>query len=423
MRPLGAFWAEWDRRTPGETRRLERARLLVNALGIEEAGCPLLTVVGSKGKGTAATYGSAYLAATGARIVTVTSPSLRGVRDRIRVNGRAIAENDLTRLAARLDGARRTLPPYRPGEGYLSPSGLFIIAGVLHAQALDADMIVLEAGMGGASDEVSLFGPTVVGVTSIFGEHLGVLGDTPAEIATDKAGVVAAKTRIVVSMPQDSPVERAITSRVAAETGGLATVETIKPGASGIPAHLLPRGLGRFNAELGCVAAQRLLDVTGRAPPPGDRLQRTLSTVALPGRASWHDVPGTNSRLFADAAITRAGIAAALTEVFQSWDAIDHVLVCMPDHKDVAGTITELAGLRVTFVRLTDKPRLNFTQTLPPDWEIVDIDQMDRHFLAARGGRLVALGTGYFIARVLDLVDADTEQIFIPPGEDRNRSA
>jgi dihydrofolate synthase / folylpolyglutamate synthase len=416
MSRLGVFWAEWDRRAAGESRDIERARSLAKALGIDDPKRPVLTVVGSKGKGAAATYASAYLVAAGSRVVTVTSPRLRVITDRIRVDGQAIAEKDLVRLAERLEEARQTLPPYRPGRGYLSPSGLFIAAGVLHAMAVEADIMVLEAGMGGASDEVSLFAPTVVAITSVFGEHLGVLGDTPAEIAADKAGVVATNTEVVISMPQDPPVESAIKSRVAAVPGGRASVETVEPDTSGIPARLLPLGLSRRNAELGCVAAQHLLDVTGRMAPAGDQLTEVLASVILPGRASWHDVPGTSSRLFADAAINRAGVAAALTEVTRHWTGIDRILLSMPDHKDVEGTILELADLPVTFVRLDDKPRLRFTHALPSNWEVVDVGVIDRDFLAARGRRLVALGTGYFIACVLDLVDADTERLFASPG-------
>jgi dihydrofolate synthase/folylpolyglutamate synthase len=417
------FWTEWDGRAPGATRDLERARLLVKALGIGNPGRPVLTIVGSKGKGTAATYASAYLAAAGASVVTVTSPGLRTDRDRIRVDGRAVGHDDLARLATRLAAARRSLPRYRPGEGYLSAGGMFTIAGVLHANIVAADVIVLEAGMGGASDEVGLFPPIVVGVTSVFDEHLGVLGSTLAEIAADKAGVAAAGTRAVVSLPQDAPAKTAITDRVTAVTGGRVAVETIEPSPGDMPGRLLPSGLGRANAMLGCAAAAHVLEVIGRPAPPGDRLASVLSSVTLPGRASWHAVPGTRSRLFADAAISRRGVAAALIEVSRRWSGVDRVLLCLPDHKDVPGVIAELVDLPVTFVRLTGDARMRFRHPLPPTWEIVDIDQVDRKFLSALGQRLVALGTGYFIARVLDLVEADTEQIFTPPGEDRGRPA
>jgi dihydrofolate synthase/folylpolyglutamate synthase len=140
-------------------------------------------------------------------------------------------------------------------------------------------------------------------------------------------------------------------------------------------------------------------------------LSKVLSTVILPGRMSWHDIPGTSSRLVADAAINQAGIAAALTEISRHWSGIDRVIVCMPDHKDVAGAIAELADLPVTFVRLDD-PRLRFTHGLPSSWEVVNVHLVDREFLTARGRRLVALGTGYFIGHLLNLVDADTERLF-----------
>lgn len=410
----GVFWADWSRRSPGEKRSLRRAGELVAELGIPDAGRPVLTVVGSKGKGATATYASAFLSAAGLNLVTVTSPGLRGVRDRIRYNGRSIPEEDLAKLAQQISRARSKLPRYEPGKGYLSPSGLFIIAGILYALDKQADVVVLEAGMGGASDEVSLFSPTVVAITEIFGEHLGQLGDTWAEIAQDKAGVTTTGTRVAVSLPQEMSVEDALNETVAARSNGLVTVDFIANGASGVPASLLAPGMSRQNAELGCVAAQRLLEVRNLRPASSERLSAVLSSVILPGRCSWHDVPGTGVRLLVDAAISRAGVAAALTEAYRHWDKIDHALVCMPDHKDVDGAIKELGDLPVTYVRLTDKPRLTFTHELPAGWVPVDMDDIDRDFLAERGKRIVTIGTGYFISRILDLADVDTRRLFLP---------
>jgi folylpolyglutamate synthase/dihydropteroate synthase len=80
-----AFYEEWRGRRPGERRSLRRAGRLAAALGVSDPGVPVLTVVGSKGKGTAATYASAWIAAAGCRVVTVTSPGLRSDRERVRV--------------------------------------------------------------------------------------------------------------------------------------------------------------------------------------------------------------------------------------------------------------------------------------------------------------------------------------------------
>ncbi|MCO5974695.1 folylpolyglutamate synthase/dihydrofolate synthase family protein [Actinoallomurus soli] len=403
------FFAEWDRRGPGAKRSLERAGLLLRALNAGTAGTPLLTVVGSKGKGTAATYASAVLAAAGCRVVTVTSPALRRERERIRVNGAAISDADLARLGERIRDAIRRLPE-RPGDGYLSPSGLFTIAGVMHARAVGADAIVLEAGMGGVSDEVSLFAPDVVAVTEVFAEHLGVLGDSPAEIAANKAGVAAGTTSAVLSLPQDSSVTEAIAVTVADRTGGRVKPEVV--GATGLPETVLPVAHGRRNAELGFVAAGRLLDAAGRPRASSDRLRRVLSSVRLPGRLSWHRLAGTT--ILVDSAIDRSGAATALAEAYRRWNGVDHVLLGLPDHKDVAGVVAELADLPVTYVRMPGHPHLGFTHPIPGHWTVIDDADLTRPRLASLGRRIMGLGTVYFTARLLDLLDAGTERLFEP---------
>lgn len=414
MEAASAFFDEWDHRAAGARRSLRRARLLVERLGGADPGVPVLTVVGSKGKGTAATYASAWLSARGLRVLTVTSPPPRRETERIRVAGAAISETELAGLGARLRAAARGLPPER--GGYLSPAGLFTIAGMLHAPAAGAGAVVLEAGMGGASDEASLFPPAVAAITSVFAEHVGVLGDTPAQIAADKAGVVAATTSAVVSLPQTPGVAAAVAVTVAARTGGRVRPEIVGPGASGVPERLLPAGPGRANAELGCAAAARLFapapgPATGTPPAPA-ALERVLATVRLPGRASWHRVPGTGTTVFVDSAIDRAGVSAALAEAYRRSPRLDHVLVCLPDHKDVAGVAGALDGLPVTYMTLRDHPHLRFGRAVPAGWTVADAAELTRDRLAALGRQVAALGTAYFTARVLDLVDADTGRLF-----------
>jgi dihydrofolate synthase/folylpolyglutamate synthase len=406
------FFREWRSRRPGERRSIERAGLLAAALGVAEPRSPVLTVVGSKGKGTAATFASAWLVAAGRRVCTVTSPGLRGSRDRIRVDGRALTEDELRSLAGRLRRAMRTLPERT--DGYLSPVGLFTLAGILHARSVGADVLVLEAGMGGRSDEVGLFTPTVAVITPVFAEHVGVLGDTPVAIAEDKAAVVAPGTRAVVSCPQPAEIAEAVARTVADRTEGAVEVEVADGSGGLVRAGLLPQGLGRAAAEAGCTAAHRLLQVRGWPEPPAGRLRAVLSSVSLPGRLSRHRVPGSSAEILVDSAIDRAGVATALAAAQARWGAVDHVLVCLPDHKDLDGAITELGDHPVTFVRLP-YPHLRFTRPLPGHWRVVEAGDLDRDGLAALGDRLVALGTVYFTGRILDLVEADTERLFTPP--------
>ncbi|MFA1547778.1 hypothetical protein [Actinomadura chokoriensis] len=390
---MDVFFREWERRTPGETRDVGRARAVAAALDVLAPDAPVLTVVGSKGKGTTATYASAFLAAAGLRVCTVTSPGLRTNRDRIRINGRAVSDAELAILAAALEEAVGTLPP--PSDGYLSPSGLFLLAGVLHARRTGAGALVLEAGMGGRSDEVALFPPDVAAITPIFLEHAGVLGDTEAEIAREKLGVAGPDT-VLLSAPQSAPV-----------TEVLRGVEVVRGG--GLPEDLLPAGPGRVGAELGVAAARCM---PGVPEPAAGTLREVMASVVLPGRMSLHDVPGSATRLLVDSAVDRTGVAAALAAAREAWGTIDHAVVCLPDHKDLDGAVAELGALPVTFVRLP-LPHLRFTRPLPLGWDVVDSAAVTPESLATLGHRVVVLGTGYFTGHVLDVIGACTERLFV----------
>ncbi|GAA0376111.1 hypothetical protein Acor_32100 [Acrocarpospora corrugata] len=367
-------------------------------------------MVGSKGKGTAATYASAFLAASGGRVVTVTSPGLRSNRERIRLDGAAISTADLESLGDQISRGLSLLPGRDQLPGHLAPAGLFTTAGVLYAQAVEADYLVLEAGMGGGSDEVSLFPPSVVAIAEIFAEHVGVLGDSPEEIAREKASVVAGQTEAVLSLPQQPSVREAIES-VVRDRAGL-ELDVLDAVGGSLPMRVLPPSYGRWNAELGCAAARRMLELLDRDLPQPGALERVLESVRLPGRMSRHVVPGGETEVWIDSPISQAGIATALKMTRERWKTIDHVLLCLPDHKDVAGAIIELAGYPVTFVRLADA-HFTFTKSLPDEWPVIDESELTPQFLSGLGKRVLSLGTVFFSGRMLDVLNAQTERLFV----------
>ncbi|GAA0990311.1 hypothetical protein GCM10009555_075810 [Acrocarpospora macrocephala] len=325
------------------------------------------------------------------------------------MDGAAISAAELTSLGDRIGHGLQRLPGRDRLPGYLAPAGLFTIAGVLFAEQVEADYLVLEAGMGGGSDEVSIFPALVVAIAEIFAEHVGVLGDTPVEIAQEKASVVSSQTKAVVSLPQQPSVREAI-EMVVRQKANL-KLDVLDAGA--LPAELLPPSYGRWNAELGCAAASTMVSLLGReSPAPGD-LQRVLESVRLPGRLSHHVVPDSETEVYIDSAISRAGIATALTMAHQRWDTIDHVLLCLPDHKDVEGAIIELADYPVTFVRLSDA-HFSFTKALPNEWPIVDEEEITPTFLSGLGKRVLSLGTVFFSGMMLNVLNAPTERLFVP---------
>lgn len=407
---MDVFFREWRERRPEERRSLARAASLLHELDLPgNPAIPVLGVVGSKGKGTTATYASAHLAAAGLRVVTVTGPSFRGHRERVRVNGAASSETEIAALAEEIDAARRGLPD--TGGGYLAPSGLFLIAGLLRARHLNADACVLEAGMGGRGDELRLAGPRVVALASVFAEHIGVLGDSVAEIAAEKAGVAGPSTQAFVCLPQ-SPEAAGAVDRTVREVAAEGTRPgTVHPPATESNGARPPHGLAAAPAHLGGAAAGHLLRLLGRPPAEPERLAAVLSSVHLPARLSHHPVPGTRTEVVVDSAINGTGVAAAVEHARRHWGGIDHVLLCLPDHKDVDGAVAALGSLPVTAVRLPES-HLRFGHEMPAHWRHRDAESLSRAELAELGERVLALGTVYFTGRVLDLLDADTERLF-----------
>ncbi len=356
-----------------------------------------IIVAGSKGKGTAATFASATLAAAGLRVGTLTSPGLRSNRERIRVGGAAIDRAGYRELVAAVARALDRARPLLPEDGYLSPTGLFTLMAVRHFLDARCDAWVLEAGMGGRGDEVSLFEASGVVVTPIFGEHLGVIGDTVAEIAEEKLGLVSGESRAVHSAMQRHPdAARALRALRAPH----ATVVSGDP-APGTPWPATPVG---ENARLGCAAALALLGRLG-SPVDAAGLGAALASVRLPGRLSLHHRGG--SRWMADAATNGYAAAAALQEARATMGGVDAVLACVPDGKDAAGVADALRGVPVTWLR-TDAPHLTFRSQGP----LPSLREADA---GSEEGRVLALGTVHFVGDVLELLDVDTEHAFSAP--------
>jgi len=396
-------------RAAGERRSRDRARALAPFLGIDiealAASHPLTVIVtGSKGKGTAAAYASAVLIAAGLRTGTLTSPALGGNHERIRVDGAPITEDAYAELITRMAMALRAGEGSLPSDGYLAPTGLFSLAAVRHFLDAGCDAWVLEAGMGGASDEVSLFAADALVLTPVFDEHLGVLADSVAGIARDKIGAASASTLALWTAPQRRSVVRQelAAARLPVETVRTAPLRGVR----------WPQGLGRRNAWAGAAAALALLRHAG-IDIDSTAVARLLNSVRLPGRLSTHMVNGR--RWVVDAAANPAAVAAAIRWCAARGISPKTVLLCIPDGKDIAGVRGVLREHHVIPVRV-NVPHLTFSgwnTSLPA---LGDID------LATLGDTVLALGTVSFVGEVLAVLGVPTGGLF-SPGSSRSASA
>jgi folylpolyglutamate synthase/dihydropteroate synthase len=399
------FFREWSARRPGEKRSLVRARMFGDALGLDWEGLPAtLTIVGSKGKGTAVAHATAVLAAAGRRVGTIVSPAFRRNSERIRLGGQALQPGQYSEISGLAKTALEQLPV--AGDGYLSPTGAYTIAGVSWLTRHGVDSLVVEEGLGGVSDEVSLLPPAGVAVTPIFEEHIGVLGLTRVEIAEDLLGVVRSGVTQTIWTAAQAPEVSTVLQATAERSGAAVHLAADVGWAAEFTRHV--PGLGAANAALGAAAAAWLAERGGRVLDY-ETVRQALANVALPGRLSVHPATSTRRGVWVvDAAISPEGVEEALAWVRGELQEPELVIASFPDVKDAAACFAALGS--TPFIAATaGETYLDFTTRGDWDWQGVHevLPVADRV-----PGVVLCLGTISFVGEVLEHLDAPTDRFW-----------
>ena len=180
---------------------LERIRELLDRLGRPQDRLKFVHVAGTNGKGSTCAFTASILAEAGFKTGLFTSPYVETFHERIRVNGRNISDDDLTAATLRV----RECAEAMEAEGGEHPTEFELMTAValVHFAHVGCDIVVLEVGLGGRLDSTNVIAaPEVAAIVSIALDHTNLLGNTLAEIAHEKAGIVK-KGSTVVSWPQE----------------------------------------------------------------------------------------------------------------------------------------------------------------------------------------------------------------------------
>ena len=180
---------------------LERIRELLNRLGRPQDRLKFVHVAGTNGKGSTCAFTASILAEAGFKTGLFTSPYVETFHERIRVNGRNISDEDLTAATLRV----RECAEAMEAEGGEHPTEFELMTAValVHFAHVGCDIVVLEVGLGGRLDSTNVIAaPEGAAIVSIALDHTNLLGNTLAEIAHEKAGIVK-KGSTVVSWPQE----------------------------------------------------------------------------------------------------------------------------------------------------------------------------------------------------------------------------
>lgn len=176
---------------------LREGRLLA-LLGNPQQSYSCTLVAGTKGKGSTAACIESVLRAAGIRTGLYTQPDLHTFRERIRVRGKLISEQEMADLLPEVREAAERIDR----EGQFNPFIPYEVAtalALLYFQRQGVQHVVLEVGIGGRLDATNVTEPIVSVIASISFDHMNVLGNTLAEIATEKAGIIKQGKVIVTS--------------------------------------------------------------------------------------------------------------------------------------------------------------------------------------------------------------------------------
>jgi dihydrofolate synthase / folylpolyglutamate synthase len=200
---------------------LRPLRALLGRLGDPQRGRGGVHLTGSNGKGSTAAMIAAMLRGAGARTGLFTSPHLHTIRERIQIDGEPIDE---ATFAALTDEIRPHAEAIEREVGPLTVFELLTALGFLAFRAAGCDWQVIEVGLGGTLDATNALDEKQVCVfTPIDLEHTAILGNTVAQIATDKAGILRPGVRAVMAL-QREPAAEALRAACAGLNAPLAEV-------------------------------------------------------------------------------------------------------------------------------------------------------------------------------------------------------
>lgn len=222
--------------TPSHKFDLAHMRTLLEAMGNPQSRFDSVLIAGTNGKGSTAATLASILRVAGYDTGLYTSPHLVRINERIRVNDKAIGDLEFTGIYEQVEEVADRLVrdkklPWHPSFFEMLTAMAFEVfarSGVRIA--------VLEVGMGGRLDATNVVNPLISVITDISLDHQKYLGNTIAEIAVEKAGIIK-PGGTVVTLPQhpaaNDVIGHAVLDRGAKAISAAKHMPPISPGAAG----------------------------------------------------------------------------------------------------------------------------------------------------------------------------------------------
>ena len=260
---------------------LDTARALDSLFGNPSRKFASIHIAGTNGKGSTAHSLAAILCKAGYRTGLYTSPHIVDFRERIRIDGAMIPEAEVVDFVNRYMSLDTGLHPSFFELTTIMAFDYFARSGV--------DVAVIETGLGGRLDTTNIITPLLSIITNISPDHTSLLGDTPAAIAAEKAGIIKPGIPVVIGRADDESVRKVFTDTAARQNAPIRFAPAIEatPMTDGIEYHDTP--YGSFKGEL---AGVYQIENTSTILTAVSELDKRLDIPAEAVRSGLADVSG-----------------------------------------------------------------------------------------------------------------------------------
>lgn len=292
----------------------------MHELGNPQDGFRSVHIGGTNGKGSSAHMLAAILQHAGYKIGLYTSPHMLDFRERIRIDGEMIPEEEVLKFFH----AHRSFFEAQQLSFFEMTVGLAF----QYFKSQAVDIAVIEVGLGGRLDSTNVISPVVSAITNIGWDHMQLLGDSLEAIAMEKAGII--KEGIPVVVGEERPELVQLFQQVAKERG--APIHYPDREAALLPMDLKGTYQAKNQQLVRAVVAQLIeeaFDIPDQAISEG--LMQVTDITGLMGR--WQQLQ-TSPVVVCDTAHNPAGLQLVVKQLLQYPADRLHLVIGMVSDKD-----------------------------------------------------------------------------------------
>jgi dihydrofolate synthase/folylpolyglutamate synthase len=331
--------------TPSHKFDLAHMRVLLTALGDPQKKFRSVLIAGTNGKGSTAATLASILRAAGHKTGLYTSPHLVSINERIRNSddGRQISDEEFAAAHEGVEAVAAQLVSAGSLPWHPSFFEMLTAMAFLYFAQQQVEIAVLEVGMGGRLDATNVVEPLVSVITDISLDHQKFLGNTIAEIAQEKAGIIHTGG-LLVTLPQhpqaNDVIGKAVLERNATAVSAVQYMPPVSPGTEGTAWEMQAGVRNRYpltvmgkeitvdsplvgrhqlrNISLAIAAAEQL-DRAG-IHISADDIERGIRETEWPGRFQVISATSTSPDIVMDVAHNPAGAWALRSALSERYD-------------------------------------------------------------------------------------------------------